>query len=487
MRHIFLFIVMASAALAHVGSPDVFYEGDAGPYHLLVAIRPPVVIPGVAEVEVRSTSNDVQEVRVVPLPLRGPGAKFAPTPDIARRSKDDPQFYTGSLWMMGFGSWQVRVQAVGAKGKGEISIPVPALAVRSSTMQKGLGMGLFGLLMILVIGIVSIVGAGVREAQLEPGIVPSEKNRKRGAIVMAVTLVLMIGAVYLGNKWWNSEARAYAQHIYKPVEMAGSVGNGGRLTLKLQEAGWLIFNKLDDLIPDHGHLMHLFIVSAPAMDRIWHLHPEQTEPGAFTLPLPEIPAGRYRLFADIVHANGIPETGTTEMEIPQVTPGAPLGPDDAAATGTPVTQADVQRTVSPLSGGFRMVWAKDAAPLKATRAYLFRFRVEDAGAKPAQDLELYMGMPGHAEFVRDDFQVFAHVHPSGSAPMAALSIAQSQVNGGNVSDTQSMAGMHATRGSGLPPEVSFPYGFPQAGQYRIFVQIKRAGKVETGLFDARVE
>ena len=162
------------------------------------------MIPGVAEVEVRSTSNDVQEVRVVPLPLRGPGAKFAPTPDIARRSKDDPQFYTGSLWMMGFGSWQVRVQADGAR-KGEISIPVPALAVRSSTMQKGLGVGLFGLLMVLVVCIVSIVGRGAR-AQLEPGVAPSEKNRKRGAMVMAVTLVLMIGAVYLGNKWWNSEA-----------------------------------------------------------------------------------------------------------------------------------------------------------------------------------------------------------------------------------------------------------------------------------------
>src|SRR5258707_13891981 len=97
MRHIFLFIAMASAALAHVGSPDVFYEGDAGPYHLLVAIRPPVVIPGVAEVEGRSTSNDAQEVRVVPLPLRGPRAKFAPTPDIPRRSKDDRQFITVSL------------------------------------------------------------------------------------------------------------------------------------------------------------------------------------------------------------------------------------------------------------------------------------------------------------------------------------------------------------------------------------------------------
>jgi len=170
-----------------------------------------------------------------------------------------------------------------------------------------------------------------------------------------------------------------------------------------------------------------------------------------------------------------------------VSPGAPLGPDDAAAAGTPVTQADVQRTVSPLNGGFRMVWAKDSTPLKATRAYLFRFRVEDSGGKPAKDLELYMGMPGHAEFVRDDFQVFAHVHPSGSAPMAALSIAQSQVNGSAGSGAEGMAGMHTMHSSGLPADVSFPYGFPRPGQYRIFVQVKRAGAVETGMFDARVE
>ena len=74
MRYLLFFLATASAVLAHVGSPDIFYEGDAGPYHLLVAIRPPVVIPGIAEVEVRSTSNDVREVHVVPLPLKGPGA-----------------------------------------------------------------------------------------------------------------------------------------------------------------------------------------------------------------------------------------------------------------------------------------------------------------------------------------------------------------------------------------------------------------------------
>ena len=47
-----VFLIVLAAALpvlAHVGSPDVYYEGDAGPYHLIVTVRMPQVIPGVAE------------------------------------------------------------------------------------------------------------------------------------------------------------------------------------------------------------------------------------------------------------------------------------------------------------------------------------------------------------------------------------------------------------------------------------------------------
>jgi hypothetical protein len=90
-------IAIAQTALAHVGSPDVFFEGPAGPYGLLVAIRTPQAIPGVAQIEVRTDPDPaVHRVRITPMPLTGEGAKFAPVPDEASQSREDPRLFTGA-------------------------------------------------------------------------------------------------------------------------------------------------------------------------------------------------------------------------------------------------------------------------------------------------------------------------------------------------------------------------------------------------------
>ena len=54
-----LLVMVTPLALAHVGSPDVYFEGAAGPYRLLVTINPPAMVPGIAQVEVRVTSGTV--------------------------------------------------------------------------------------------------------------------------------------------------------------------------------------------------------------------------------------------------------------------------------------------------------------------------------------------------------------------------------------------------------------------------------------------
>jgi hypothetical protein len=464
MTRFLLLAVFAAAAEGHVGSPDVFLEGAAGPYPLYVTIRPPAVIPGIAEIEIRSSSPDIRELRVTPVPLTGAAAKFAPTPDLMRRSKLDAQFFTGSLWIMAPGSWQVRVQAAGAQGPGQLSVPVPAAATTTRSMQFALGAILLVMMAVLAVGLVSIVGAGAREGRLEPGAAPDSQSKSRARILMGVTAALVVLILWGGNHWWTAEATGYAGYIYKPLEMSATIESNNHLVLKLRNPAWSVQRKIDDFLPDHGHLMHLYMLRAPDADRVYHLHPEMTSSGVFTHDLPPVPAGRYQLYGDVVHRSGFPETIVATLNVDHDIAGTPISGDDAAGSRIP----------SP--DGVQIVWDRDPNPIKARRPQIFKFRLVDKAGAPVPDMELYMGMLGHAAFVKNDGSVFAHVHPSGSVPMAALALANPQS-----AEDHSMHHMQS-----LPAEAGFPYGFPNPGNYRIIVQMKHAGTVETGIFDAAV-
>jgi len=40
---------------------------------------------------------------------------------------------------------------------------------------------------------------------------------------------------------------------------------------------------------------------------------------------------------------------------------------------------------------------------------------------------------------------------------------------------------------GPPGEITIPYGFPEAGRYRIWLQVKLHGEVQTAAFDTDVQ
>jgi hypothetical protein len=105
-----------------------------------------------------------------------------------------------------------------------------------------------------------------------------------------------------------------------------------------------------------------------------------------------------------------------------------------------------------------------------------------------------MGMAGHAMITRDDGAVFAHLHPGGTISMAAQAtfllrqpgdtvrgalgrrLAEMATSGTTMADTQTAA----------TGTLSFPYAFPKPGRYRIWIQVKRAGRILTGAFEANV-
>jgi len=107
---------------------------------------------------------------------------------------------------------------------------------------------------------------------------------------------------------------------------------------------------MDDLVPDHNHLMHLYALREPGLDVVYHLHPDLVETGLFRLALPNMPAGTYKLYGDIVHANGFAETMVTSIALPAIT-GPALAGDDATGSAKPWTEAP-KSTVVTLPDGY---------------------------------------------------------------------------------------------------------------------------------------
>jgi hypothetical protein len=145
-------------------------------------------------------------------------------------------------------------------------------------------------------------------------------------------------------------------------------------------------------------------------------------------------------------------------------------------------------TETLLSDGSLMRWLRSDS-LVAGRETTLRFEVRDSTGKPAS-LEPYMGMPGHAVVARDDGSVFIHLHPMGTVTVAAqqafaLRDRGDTTDSGRLRLAGDSVGPSAHAGHAMS-DVSFPYEFPKAGKYRVWVQVKRGGRVLTGAFDARV-
>jgi hypothetical protein len=480
----FISLLGAVPAYAHIGSKDVYEEVSAGPYKLFVTIRTPNVIPGVATIEVRSSGAKVSSLRITPTPLTGEASKHPPTSDAMQPSAADPAFFTGSLWLMASGSWQVHFDIDGSGGKASTSVPVSAMPLSILPMQRPLGLALALLGIVLVVGIAGIVAAAVGQARVNPGLEPGPTARRRGWVAGLATLAITGVLVYGGYKWWDLEAAAYAADIYHPLSLTAKLSWNrldliiGRHDTDAMHASRARTNA--DLLPDHGHVMHLYAIREPDMDAAFHLHPAVVSPGDLRMTLPSMPPGTYRLYADIVHASGFPETLTTQLVVPADLPPAPLAAEDASAAPPALSQGELGSAYK-LPDGYTMVWDRPQ-DLSANTAYAFRFRLVDATGQPAGDVHPYLGMAGHAAFVKTDGTVFAHTHPEGSAAMQAMMLA----NGGS-GEMDSMSGMDMSGGvAQIPPSVDFPYGFPSPGRYRIFIQMKHGSTVETGVFDAEV-
>ena len=491
-------LLLAALSMAHVGSPDTFFTGKAGPYDVRVSVRLPGVIPGRAQVAVRivgamAPGDHRVSVRAGQWNV---GLQGAPPPEPATPVPGDPALYAAELWFMTPTSYQLAVDVDGPSGSGTAIVPVLALATAERPMPPWLGGVLAGLGLFLTAGFLTIIGSAVRENVLPPGVEPDGKRRRRARLAVAVVAVGVCLVLWGGNQWWAAEALSYGQFVlYRPfAASAETIRRDDRsiLTLAIRDDRWtgkpIPESRYNALLPDHGKLMHLFLVREPELDAFAHLHPVARSPEGldFDADLPPLPAGRYRVYGDIVHESGYAQTLVSTVTIADGGNDTPRDLDDSWFSGSAVGESkpqgsgalqehDAASSTFPLADGARVVWQRGAGPIVAGDERVLSFAVHDSTGA-VLSVDPYMGMAAHVIVASRDQSVFAHLHPSGSISMAAL----------QKFTPDAPADPHAPHSTVLAGEVAIPYAFPKPGAYRLWVQVKRNAQIMTAAFDVTV-
>ena len=484
-------------ASAHLGSPDTWFQGSAGPYPVRVVVRLPGVVPGLAQIDITVTGEAVQQVTAQPVVFDA-GKEGAPPADVAQPVPGRPGLYHAELWFMQSGSFSVNVEVKGGQGSGMVVVPVAALAERQIPLYPWLGKLLLVLGALLFVGAVTIVRAAVSDGVTPPGVLPSAAHRRAG-VVYSVFGAGVIGLGLFGARgWWQSVEREYTSELYQPFTASATVDtSGGARVLRFAitdsvwqtrrpRVSWERFT-VSPLVPDHGKLMHLFLMRQGDPSAFAHLHPVSQDSMTFTSPLGALPPGRYRAYADVVHETGMPQTMVADVDVPAAAGNTVpwTDTDDAVFVGAPSGAAYT------LPDGATVTWEAKPDTLVAQQDAKLTFVVREKDGSTAR-LAPYLGMPGHAVVYRTDGRVYIHLHPNGTTSMVAQQLL------GSRRATDTLAGMLARRvavdSTGMSHDaartfdgtLTFPYAFPQPGQYRVWVQLWRGTHPETAPFDVVV-
>jgi hypothetical protein len=198
----------------------------------------------------------------------------------------------------------------------------------------------------------------------------------------------------------------------------------------------------------HERRMHLIVVRRDGTE-FRHLHPEMDAEGTWSIPIEFAQPGVYRAFADF-SAGGEQHTLASDLFVSggefQARPFPPAQPLDST-NGFEVRL----RAGEPVAG----------EPTSLT------FAVSEDGHE-VHGLEPYLGAKGHLVALREGDLAFLHVHPE-------------EAEGGHGHGGEAAHGYEAGAN-----EIAFAATFPTAGRYRLYLQFKHEGAVQTVEFTVEV-
>jgi hypothetical protein len=180
----------------------------------------------------------------------------------------------------------------------------------------------------------------------------------------------------------------------------------------------------------HEKRMHFIVVSRD-LSSFQHLHPTMGPDGTWSARVDLSEGGVYRVFADFTR-DGKQRTLGVDVQV-----GGRYRPE-ALPQPQSTAQTEHGLTVS-----------LDSDVVRAGETGRVGFRVRDGGEPLNDRLEPYLGAKGHLVALREGDLAYLHTHPGGG-------------------------------------ELAFMTEYPSAGAYRLFVQFRYQGKIQTAAFTQQV-
>lgn len=208
------------------------------------------------------------------------------------------------------------------------------------------------------------------------------------------------------------------------------------ITDKATGQPWTTYNIVNE------KLLHLIAVSED-MQQYEHLHPDYVGEGKFVVGYTTPAEGTYYLYAEFA------PTATTEALASAV-----LQTQNAPAVGNVPRLSETTRVQQ--SGGYSVQLNTDQT-LRTAQTYQLSFKVRDiTSGQELTSFEPYLGVLGHLAIIHENKQTYLHVHPT-------------QANPGN------------TR------SIDFSAQFTQPGMYRLYLQFKVNGQLQTVAYTVAVQ
>lgn len=204
----------------------------------------------------------------------------------------------------------------------------------------------------------------------------------------------------------------------------------------------------EHLLELHGQRMHAFIADLTLQD-YHHLHPQPTGvPGEYECRFTPGRSGHYRMWVNQVPLeSGREEFPHLDLRKPESYPIVP--------------EKDRHIAHEAEADGLRVRLSFNEPVLRPETLYAGRLEFSSsADDQPVNDLEPFMGAHAHLVAIAEDYYLVQHLHPHGAVPR------EGQFGG---------------------PVVEFPYRPLLPCWFKIFVQVKRGGKVITLPLGLRVE